>query len=83
MPIAMPMALIAEIMLITLCDFLAKRYLPAMNGASLIFVIERFFADAQNNRMLVILNEVKDPSAISSTIPRYVLHSQASCQGRR
>lgn len=35
-PIAMPMALIAEIMLITLCDFLAKRYLPAMNGASLI-----------------------------------------------
>ena len=36
-PIAMPMALIAEIMFITLCDFLAKRYLFAMNGASLIY----------------------------------------------
>ena len=30
-PMAMPMALIAEIMLITLCDFFANRYLPAMN----------------------------------------------------
>ena len=38
-PIAMPMALIAEIILITLCDFLAKRYLPAMNGANLMTVI--------------------------------------------
>ena len=35
-PIAIPMALIAEMMLITLCDFLAKRYLTAMNGANLI-----------------------------------------------
>ena len=36
-PIAIPIALIAEIMLITLCDFFAIRYLPAMNDASLIF----------------------------------------------
>ena len=35
-PTAMPIALIAEMMLITLCDFLAKRYLPAMNGANFI-----------------------------------------------
>ena len=35
-PIAMPMALIAEMMLITLCDFFAIRYLPAMNGANFI-----------------------------------------------
>ena len=37
-PTAIPIALIAEIILITLCDFLAKRYLPAMNEASLITV---------------------------------------------
>ena len=35
-PIAMPAALIAEMMLITLCDFFAIRYLPAMNDANLI-----------------------------------------------
>lgn len=31
-PIAMPMALIADIRLITLCDFFAKRYLRAMKS---------------------------------------------------
>ena len=36
-PIAIPIALIAEMMLITLCDFFAIRYLPAMNGANFIF----------------------------------------------
>jgi hypothetical protein len=34
-PMAMPIALTAEIMLITLCDFLANRYLRAMNCDSL------------------------------------------------
>ena len=34
-PMAIPMALIAEIMFITLCDFLANRYLRAMNCVSL------------------------------------------------
>ena len=38
-PIAMPVALIAEMMLITLCDFLAKRYRLAMNPAVLILVL--------------------------------------------
>ena len=42
-PTAMPMALIAEMILITLCDFLAKRYLFAMNPASLIRVRNYFF----------------------------------------
>ena len=35
-PMAMPMALIAEMMLITLCDFFAKRYLPAMKSGRFI-----------------------------------------------
>ena len=43
-PIAIPIALIAEIMLITLCDFFAKRYLPAMNGASFTsLLLQKFF----------------------------------------
>ena len=58
-PIAMPVALIAEMMFITLCDFLAKRYLPAMNVASLIFVIERFFACAQNDMFLLMYRNNK------------------------
>ena len=41
-PIAIPIALIAEMMFITLCDFLAKRYLPAMNGTSFILYIALF-----------------------------------------
>ena len=40
-PIAIPIALIAEMMLITLCDFLAKRYLFAMNPANLILSLSR------------------------------------------
>ena len=35
-PIAMPIALIAEMMLITLCDFFANRYLPAMKSGRFI-----------------------------------------------
>ena len=40
-PIAMPIALIAEMILITLCDFLAKRYLLAINGATLILLLKK------------------------------------------
>ena len=32
-PTAIPIALIAEMILITLCDFLAKRYLRAIYGS--------------------------------------------------
>ena len=35
-PTAIPMQLIAEMMLITLWDFFANRYLPAMNNGRFI-----------------------------------------------
>ena len=55
----MPIALIAEMMLITLCDFLAKRYLPAMNGASLILVIPDLIGNLFLQQFLNMLHVVK------------------------
>ena len=58
-PIAMPIALIDEMMLITLCDFLAKRYLPAINGASLILVIPDLIGNLFLQQFLNMLHVVK------------------------
>ena len=43
LPIPMPTALMSEIMFITLCDFFANRYLPAMKNGKRKAGLQLFF----------------------------------------